>query len=274
MEPQYLFAVKYSVTARRRDLLTSWSAAQELGGYLMEVVRVEVTKVLMAKHQRVLVRHIWRSLEGEAEETLRLLLRNEINTPHVLDMQSHNFIPCDVTGLTGVISSSRLTLSKLTLSRDELDTRCDVNRGEFGCFASSPFFSVSSFDSVAGTAGTGGCSLSRTDSELLFEEDGRFVNDRDLSMDGRLGVSTTAVSLASSKVSCNQIAFSKVPNTAVQSLHFIPGARCCEWVHIQHTVSRSELSAFESLRVAPFTEAESSFSLYSCSDISTARCVH
>lgn len=66
--------------------------------------------------------------------------------------------------------------SRLTLSRDVVDSRCEVRRGDLGLLVSCSLWFVSPFVSVRGTTGTGG------GSEVLFallfaEDDRRFVKD-------------------------------------------------------------------------------------------------
>jgi hypothetical protein len=61
----------------------------------------------------------------------------------------YRIIPFDKLGFKGVPSSS-----KLTLSRESEERRCEVNRGDFGCFVSCPSELGSPF--APGTAGMGG----------------------------------------------------------------------------------------------------------------------
>jgi hypothetical protein len=98
------------------------------------------------------------------------------------------------------VSSSRLTLSNSTLSRDEVEARCDVSNGEFGCrvspFVSSSICFLSPFVSGGGRSGT---------SSVVggLEGDRCLVSDLVLSIPSIVGVgtSTSAVSSASSKLS-------------------------------------------------------------------------
>jgi hypothetical protein len=100
-------------------------------------------------------------------------------------------IPFDKLGFKGAPSSSRLTLS-----RESVERRCEVKRGDFGCRASWPSCSPSPFASE--TAGIGGCS----DLSCVWREDDlRLVNDRVLSTDAVRGGSADVVSFASSNVS-------------------------------------------------------------------------
>ena len=100
-------------------------------------------------------------------------------------------IPFDKLGFKGVPSSSRLTLS-----RDEVESRREVRRGDFGCLVSLP--SSSAPPLISGTAGTGGCS---DRSRVWVEDDLRLVNDRVLSTEAARGGSAEVVSFASSNVS-------------------------------------------------------------------------
>jgi hypothetical protein len=82
------------------------------------------------------------------------------------------------------------------LSRDEVESRWEVKRGDFGCLVSFISWSVSLL--ISGTAGTGGCS---DRSFVWVEDDLRLVNDRVLSTDAVRGGSADVVSFASSNVS-------------------------------------------------------------------------
>jgi hypothetical protein len=101
--------------------------------------------------------------------------------------------------------------SRLTLSRDIVDRRCVVRRGDLGCFAmwspcsacsTSPFAPGSSVGSDI--LGIEGASDVLSGAALLTEEDLRFVRDLvpsvDLSLAGSAGAAMD-VSVASSKVS-------------------------------------------------------------------------
>lgn len=93
-------------------------------------------------------------------------------------------------------SSSRLTLSNSPLSRDEVEGRCDVSSGDFGCFVSSSSYFSLPFISFDGRLGTSSVSCGLVGKLCL-------VNDLVLwipSIVG-VGVSASAVSLASSNVS-------------------------------------------------------------------------
>jgi len=100
-------------------------------------------------------------------------------------------IPFDKLGFKGAPSSSRLTLS-----RDEVESRREVSRGDFGCLVS--LLSRSTSPLISGTAGTGGCS---DRSCVWVEDDLRLINDRVLSTDAVRGGSAEVVSFASSNVS-------------------------------------------------------------------------
>jgi hypothetical protein len=60
-------------------------------------------------------------------------------------------LPVDVLGFAVFPSSSRLTLS-----RDVVERRCEVRRGDLGCVESCSLCAVSPFVSESGTSGTGG----------------------------------------------------------------------------------------------------------------------
>jgi hypothetical protein len=100
-------------------------------------------------------------------------------------------IPFDKLGFKGIPSSS-----KLTLSRESVERRWEVKRGDFGCRVSWPSCSPSPF--VSGTAGMGRCSIL---SCVWVEDDLRLVNDRVLSTEAVRGGSADVVSFASSNVS-------------------------------------------------------------------------
>lgn len=60
-------------------------------------------------------------------------------------------LPVDMLGFAAFPSSSRLTLS-----RDVVERRCEVRRGDFGCVESCSLCAASPFVSLSGRAGTGG----------------------------------------------------------------------------------------------------------------------
>jgi hypothetical protein len=93
-------------------------------------------------------------------------------------------------------SSTALVSSRFTLSRDVVDRRCEVRRGEFGCCVSCSSCFVSPCVS-ASFSSTGGLSVA----VLELCEECRLVNDLVLSTGGV--VASTVISLASSNVSCN-----------------------------------------------------------------------
>lgn len=106
-----------------------------------------------------------------------------------------SFEPDEFTVPFSAAPSTPLVSSRFTLSRDVVDRRCEVRRGEFGCLVSCPPCFVSPLVS-ASFSGTGGLSM------VVFElcEECRLVKDLDLSTGGVVA-STVVISLASSNVS-------------------------------------------------------------------------
>jgi hypothetical protein len=111
----------------------------------------------------------------------------------------NNDIPLGVSVFSVVPSSSRLTLS-----RDAFDRRCEVRRGDFGGGLSSFSVGGSSFVSVAGVSGMLAIECGSVEESLLAlspEEERRLVNDRVLTTVAICADSIAAMSLASSKLS-------------------------------------------------------------------------
>jgi hypothetical protein len=142
----------------------------------------------------------------------------------------------------GVVSAAASSSSRLTLSREIVDSRWVVRRGELGCFApwslcslgaGPPFVSgsVAAGSVILGTEGASDVDvdvLSGAGPGLLTEDDRRFVRDLvpsvDLSRASWTGAAM-AVSVASSKVSYSSRRRSSVESSCV--LHVRRAARLC-----------------------------------------------